>query len=293
MTDHQFRALHRRLVASDWIGQIRQCRRVGSPKKSTACDTTDVRRWLINSWNTEHILALSATVLEGASGAALQWTFPQAYYSAFASTLAFFRVAGFTQSSHGAVQRKFAELVLAGDYPHQLSFAATGTMKNMVFHRLLESDVGTASIHFDPDSPASVDRHIRQFLGSTRRMVLENKKNDLKLKTARGTIRERYKEEHWMEAADKVGPTSLLCLLYRKRLKSNYKDIDTFTSSRIDPTGIFKALTHIVHVVSLVHECYITAALGEAWFEDCMDSYLKNQPNAPLAARAGYLRQFN
>lgn len=284
MTERQFNALKLR-IESTGVADIPGLKRVIKPFKSAKLDESELRKWLISSWNTEHILSLSSTLLEAAAGAILQWTFPQAYYSCFSSTLAFFQVAGFMDSSHSSVTRRFAQLVESGEYPAGISFLGHGTKSNMVFKSLNPGISSSSSLQFDQSDPKSWDRHIRQFLRSTRELNLDKKKGDLKLKTKKGKTRTVFQEEHWEIASDKIGPTGLLCLLYRKRIKANYRDIDTFTESGLDPTEIFEALLTIVDVVSTANESFIASAMGIDWYQCTVVEYLGNVDSVQLGER--------
>lgn len=284
MTDRQFRALAQRAAARD-LEELKMSRRVVRARTSDALDHNVMRRLLSNSWNTEHILSLTSSVIESASGAALQWTFPQAYYAAYSSTLAFFQVAGFSETGHAPVQKRFTQLALGGHYPSSMNFGLSGTMRNSVFHSLDAGDLDRSSVHYDPTDPHSIDKHIMQYLRSTRKKRLEVKKDHLNLRTRAGKPRKSFREPHWEVAARSLGATGLLCLLYRKRIKSNYQDIDTFTESDLDPSGIFEALTNIVNEVSLVHETFIAAALGVRRYREIAERFLRKTKSHALERR--------
>lgn len=285
MTDRQFRSIETRIDPLRFPEEVAALPRAQSGSPSSACNPQLARRWLLNGWNTEHILSQSWPVLEGAGGAALQWSFPQAYYAVFAHTLAFFQVAGFSETSHAAVQRKFAELVAKGEYPPSLTFYATGTKKNMLFHGLEPNEGDLPSIHFNPNDEGSTDRHIAQFLRSTRKTCLDSRKATLKLRTKKGAVRRRYREEDWRVASERQGPTTLLCFLYRKRIKANYRDIDTFTAEGFDPTRIGQALETIVRSLALTHETFIAARLGREWYRDLAEKYLASCESDGLSSR--------
>jgi uncharacterized protein (UPF0332 family) len=277
MTDRQFRAISQHIKNANTLNELIEKKRIVKPRKSVSCNESELKKWLINAWNTEYILSYNSTILENANGAALQWTFPQAYYAVFASTLAFFQVSGFTESSHSAVKHKFAKLALKDTYPSSINFTADGTKKNMAFYGLKPHDREVSSIHFNHNNPKSCDRQIQQFLKSTREIDLDKRKKDnLNLRTKSGSIRKSYKEKHWKTVSSKVGPTGLLCLLYRKRIKSNYREIDTFTASSLNPIPIFNALTEIVKEIAQVNESYIAAAIGIDDYLKISDKYLDN-----------------
>ena len=67
--------------------------------------------------------------------------------------------------------------------------------------------------------------------------------------------------------------TTLLHLLYRKRIKSNYKDIDTFLSEIIDSEQICDDLSAIVWRVNSVLEYYISGYIGVKTLENERKSF--------------------
>lgn len=214
-----------------------------------------IKKWLLNGWNTENLLKLTSEILERDENAsALQWTFPQAYYSVYALAMAFFTAAGFTERSHTSVIKKFGELALAGHYPETISFAVTGTSKSLVYHNISRPEAETA-LSFDPGDPESVDKHICQFLAATRRISLEEKKPDFRFKTKRGQPKKRLSEADWERVAGSIGATSLLSLLYRKRIKANYRHIDTFAFSGVDSAKIHLNCLKVGTALNFIHEC--------------------------------------
>ncbi len=80
-------------------------------KEAKNADFNDISKWLKNSWNTEKIMRTSNDILKNNENQfALQWSFPQAYYSIFSSILAYFKTVGYTESSHNAILKKFGKL---------------------------------------------------------------------------------------------------------------------------------------------------------------------------------------
>src|SRR5262245_23535318 len=112
MTQIQFASLGIRCRRKHVLRELRplQFRRTLSAARNI--DLGLVAQWLVNGWNTEYLLRANATALEGEGlRYSLQWAFPQAYYSVFATATAFFRAVGFTESSHARVIAKTAELM--------------------------------------------------------------------------------------------------------------------------------------------------------------------------------------
>lgn len=267
VTDRQFRALAARLDPERIVTELPQLRRVSDPTRGRLAEERAVTVWLSNAWNTERVMSLSDSVLEDAGGAALQWTFPQAYYAAFAHVRAFLIASGQSETKHGPIQKNFGKMVLAGEYPTAMSFAATGTKKSLSCHGL--DSPGEAFSPLDPldeSDSGSVDRHIEGFLSSTRRSSLNQRKKNTTFRKSDGTPYKNFSEAHWKRLSDNQGPTALLCLLYRKRVKSNYRDIDTFTAEGFDATGVFRSVRRIVGSLAFTHEAFVAAAMGWDWF---------------------------
>jgi hypothetical protein len=81
-------------------------------------------------------------------------------------------------------------------------------------------------------------------------------------KTKHGKRKKSLTNEDWGKVGDSLGRTSLLSLLYRKRIKSNYGDIDTFLNPNIIAAPLFKNLIHVVSCLNFTHELTIARAIG-------------------------------
>ena len=64
-------------------------------------------------------------------------------------------------------------------------------------------------------------------------------------------------------------------LLYRLRIKANYRDIDSFLNADINFQMFHESLTGIVSYLNFVHEAYIAKAIGI----DRYTSIIENFPN--------------
>lgn len=194
----------------------------------------------------------------------LQWAFPQAYYSVFAITLASFKAVGYTEESHAAVIRKFGTEAKAQKYPTRCCALAVGhppTTVGLAPFRLPHS------LAYDPTDANSVDAQLGQFLCATRRHDLTEKKRDIPVKTKSGKRRKAFRPEHWTLVSDALGPTSLLSLLYRKRIKANYRDIDTFVHADLDAQALYGDLITTASTLNFVHEVIVRCALGKRVFD--------------------------
>lgn len=280
MTGRQFLALEQRLDHGGLLEEVTASKRFRSAQLAKAADLPTLRRWLVNGWSTEVVLDLSGGLVKDAGGATLQWIFPQAYYAVFASSLAYFQAAGFTETSHAGVQRRFAQVAKGRSHPPSLRFAMEGT-SDALKPTGLKPAVEPAPIHFRPHDSGSIDRKIYQFLKTTREYDLKSKAHDMDFRTRAGKPRKRLEAEHWRDADKKLGPTGLLHLLYRKRIKANYREMDAFLESGFQPDTLFTSLKRLVRCVSFVHECLIARSTGKKWYRATVDDYLRST-NAPF-----------
>lgn len=246
------------------------------------------RKWFSNAWNTEAVLRQQLDLDEDAKRFALQWAFSQAYYAGFCQVVGFFVCCGHTQRSHTAVIAQFGRLVREGKYPTQISFFADGGMHDITVSGVQKRSYQTP-LYLELDEPESVENQIAQFLNSTREMALKEKKDDFKFKTLTGRPRKNLNREQWREVSEALGPTSLLSLLYRKRIKANYREIDTFLRSEISGERVLGSLVDIVNAIGCIHEAICAAAVGvEEWSElvsDAGDRYeFLHERNAALKA---------
>lgn len=265
MTNIQFSAFARRLRRTRVVNETRTLLARRRIVRGRLSDPDEVTQWLLNGWNTEQLLGSNKRVLvEDALRHSLQWAFPQAYYSAFAITLASYKAVGYTEESHSAVIRKFGTEAKANKYPTSLCALAIGFPPVGI-------SVGDFrlphSLAYDGNDEDLVNAQLGQFLCATRRIDLREKKVDIPVKTKAGKRRRAFLPEHWLLVSDALGPTSLLSLLYRKRIKANYRDIDTFLHSDLDAVALYGDLIAIVSTINFVHEVIVRCALGKRTFE--------------------------
>jgi hypothetical protein len=77
-------------------------------------------------------------------------------------------------------------------------------------------------------------------------------------------------------SSDRIGFTNLLSLLYRKRIKANYQDIETLVSPDIDAEEIYGHLKIIVGACNLVHEAFICKALGKDKYRELVEAFSRD-----------------
>lgn len=84
----------------------------------------------------------------------------------------------------------------------------------------------------------------------------------MSFKTKGGNSKQNLTDADWSKVSDSLGRTSVMSLLYRKRIKSNYGDIDTFLNPNISAAPLFRNLIHVVSCLNFTHELAIARAIG-------------------------------
>jgi len=273
MTNLQFHALRKRLDKNRLFRELKTSEYLKNVSKCSEYDRDIVKGRLLNGWNTEHLLSVTKELLgKDQLIHAIHWAFPQAYYSIYNIILAYFLTAGHKADSHAAVIRKVNELIKSRTYPPSISFLAIGGGKDIHFIGI-EKSTESSSLAYNPNEPTSVNTKICQFLKSTRELNLQEfrkrKKDKIgnRFKTKAGKPKMKLSQSDWEEIGKWIGATSILNLLYRKRIKANYMEIDTLLTKQIDAHDLYSCLIHIVSYCNFIHEAFIRSALGKTEFE--------------------------
>lgn len=283
MTLNQFLSLDNYINNVDIITEINNTKQFRNfhLKKRKDVDVDEIKNWMFNGWNTERVLRVSNQLFDSQDNHfVLQWSFPQSYYSVFQLTLSFIYLIRKTKISHKSIMDKFGELVKYNWYPKSISFYSDGTNKNPIFKNI-SNNKNINSIDFDPNSIESCERQIHQFLKSTRKIDLsvqwDDKNVKKKYRNRKGEEKKRLNEKEWGEISKSIGNTTILHLLYRKRIKSNYKNIDTFTSGENQSKKINESLIEIVNKLNFIHECFIYKTIGSKKFLEFYNEFKKNE----------------
>ncbi len=286
MTHRQFASLSHKLVSADIENEIINLDFfVNKLEKAKNLNLDEVEKWLKNSWNTENVLIQNKTIIENTGQSfAMQWAFPQAYYSAFGSLLAHYKALGYTQESHTAVLKNFSSLVEQNKFPESICFYCTGGKKNLEFVNIAKPN-DIASMDFDTGNIKTIDNHICQFLKATRELKLDDKAPDLKFKNGKGQRRKKLSPAMWQQVSNALGHTTIMDLLYRKRIKANYQDIDTFSSTQFKGIEILTNLSAVVNRLNLINETYIAKAVGLDNYEAMLNRHLIKVNNDTVKAR--------
>ena len=227
-------------------------------------DIDYVKTQLINSWNTERLLCMTKDQFSlPGNGFVAQWAFPQAYYATFNSTLASFECSGFNVRSHTQVRKKVSELASRSVLPKGLNVYVDGGPNNCQITGMDVDLTNYSSVQLNLADSSNIKAHLATFLKSTRKQHLEEKKSSVRIMTKNGKKRKvSYNASDWEKVSQSLGKTSWLCLFYRKRIKSNYRDIDTFLSPDFASNKVLNGLTEFVCVYNLANEINIANHLG-------------------------------
>ncbi len=190
---------------------------------------------------------------------------------------------GQNTTSHVGIMDKFSEYAVQRKYPKTISFHCKGTKKNPEFVHIKKYP-STTTLELDHQSEESCETQICQFLNSTRQILLDEKRNDKNVAksftTGKGKNKKQKKnllESEWQIVANKIKETNVLHLLYRKRIKSNYREIDSFTYADLKADYIHKSLIGIVKNLNFIHEMYIYKMIGSDKYLDFYQEYTKGK----------------
>lgn len=289
MTHRQILALAYKLNNSDIENEIVNLSFFKKIVPAKTIDISEIEKYLNNAWNTENILCSNHTIIDNSGqGFALQWAFPQAYYSVFGTLLAQFNSLGYTEKSHTSVLRKFGQLTQENRLPETICFYTNGAKKHLSYHGI-EKPENLQSIDLDTENSATIDNQICQLLKSTREMKLAERAPDivknLKLKTAKGAYKKNLSSTDWQKVSSYIGITSILDILYRKRIKANYHDVDVFTYEKLKGKDVLENLCMVVDRMNLVNETYVAKAIGLEKYNEIVNNHLKRTPNKALKKR--------
>jgi uncharacterized protein (UPF0332 family) len=272
MTLNQFSSLDIYFKNHDIITEVLNTPHFHSLKMRKVENENKIKEWLFNGWNTEHILRTTNELLKNQDNSfVIQWSFPQAYYSVYLLTLSYIYLYQSKPKGHKGVMKKFNEFIKFNKYPKMISFYCEGTKNNPVFMNITKHE-SSSSVSFDPTSIESCQTQICQFLKSTREYDLNIKKGNMdgskQQQTDSSDEKEvRLNEKVWINLSNKIGVTSIYDLLYRKRIKSNYKDINTFTSNNMNAKQLNENLIGIVNTLNFIHESYLYKILGNTFLD--------------------------
>jgi hypothetical protein len=250
-------------------------------------DTNEVYKWLENAWNTERVLRFNSTIFQEHNSAfALQWAFPQAYYSVFCSLSSVFKTIGRTSQTHTSMIKEVNLMIKQGYYPDDVSFLADGGMRQITYIGISPPIKKMSSASYSERDQESIRNQICQFLKSTREIKLKERKEQIiqernpNFRNKKGHMLKSFRQEHWEKISNMIGPTGIFDLLYRKRIKSNYKNVNVFQSNELRSKDINECLIHIVNYINMSNEIMLLKALGKNELRQLYARFLKdNKPD--------------
>lgn len=262
MTNRQFTALRRHLNKATIGSELRSL--LPSPRSLSVDVQSEIRKWLTNGWNTERLMRLcEAQFDDDALLYALHWAFPQAYYAVYASLMAYLKASGATESTHAAVLKKHGALIAGACYPKTLSPYAHGSKLASKYENVARYEM-RSTLQLD-ENPQTCETQICQLLNATRQLALSERRRAMRkeFRTTRNKPKKALTKADWQRVAQAEGGTTILHFLYRKRIKANYRDIETYLHEVINSRLVVEGLVHIVSCYSFVHEAFLWAIVGD------------------------------
>ncbi|GGG25745.1 hypothetical protein [Pontibacter amylolyticus] len=254
-------------------------------------DLEAVKKLLLNSWNTEYALRTTAELGdENYIRNALHWTFPQAYYTVFASLQAFLHTRQMKTSNESLVMREAGRLIVKNAYPQAMSFYASGHYDDFRINRL-------PLAHYKPGlqiagKELEAQSQIGQFLKTTRRMKAKSVRQQVQanpntaIRSSRtGEVLQKFGPQHWQQLTWRMGYTTLFDLLARLRISSSHREIERFVQSDIDFRLFHDSLLQIVSYLNGIHECYVAQAMSLQQYEAFVQELPAYLQNSFVAAR--------
>lgn len=292
MNKRQFRALGHRLANSDIENEIINNSYYLRINRSANYSNVEVAQWLNNSWNTESVLFQNQDIISNTKQAfCMQWAFPQAYYTVFGNILAMYKAIGYTETSHTAVLKKYASIMQENKLPESIGVCCNGIDKNFEYHNIEFPENVDGHMDLDLDDSDTIDHHICQFLRATRRNRLKEKAPKMNFKTKAGKKRKNLNRDNWKQVSNSIGSTSIVDFLYRKRIKGNYQDIETYNCPYFDGQSVLSNLITIVDRFNLTNETYLSKAIGFENYRDIAENHLDKVHNNRLKQRIEAIEQ--
>lgn len=247
-------------------------------------DITKCRQLLWNSWSTENAFLFAERLSNHEYYKfSLQWGFPQAYYSVYLNMAAFHETQGTNSEVHEKSIKIFGNSVKDGHYPRAICFHASGMHEEFKYLNLssftgFRTDFNGLSAITDLDG---AHLQLATFLKSTRIKNAEDKRdrykkdNNKDFRNKQGEFLKAFRKSHWDKIYGTIPVTSVLNLLYRLRIKANYRDIETFINADINFAAFHRNLASLVYYLNSLHECYTAKAIGKMEYIEILDSFPK------------------
>ncbi len=259
--------------------------------KNSNYDDEKLKKLLFNAWSTEFALRTAGSNQDlDFKKFSLHWCFPQAYYSVFLTTTAYYLIKNITLGhNHNGLLKEFAQQIKRDWYPNSMSFFCSGTYNNYDYTNIC-SCVSKNPLSYSKYDENTSDMQVAQFLKSTRDILIEKKRKEKQsqkhaILTKNGKTKKSYNKQDWVEVSKNQWDTTILDLLYRLRIKSNYEEIDTFIEADYDVSNIIEQLKEIVYNMNFVSECFISKAIGFEKYKLIVESFPAKAENSQIVQR--------
>lgn len=242
----------------------------------------EVKKLLWNSWSTEYAYRIGEKIDNNEYYKfSLHWNFPQAYYSAYLSMTAFHETQGIANDQHEKSIKLFGNSVKDKHYPSAIGFYINGLKDEFQYNGL-----STFKDFPKDNSPLTkiecledAELQVATFLKTTRKQNAKDKRarfkkqNDKRFLNGKKEFRKAFSKKHWDIIYKTIPETSVFNLLYRLRIKANYRDIETFINADIDFKSFHKSLGEIIDYLNFIHEAYIAKAIGVDKYEKILNEF--------------------
>lgn len=245
----------------------------------------EVKKLLWNSWSTEYAYRIGEKIDNPEYYKfSLHWNFPQAYYSVYLSMTAYHETQGIANEQHEKSIKLFGNSAKDKHYPTACGFICSGLKDEFQYFEL------PAFIGFPKDNSSltkiecleDAELQIATFLKTTRKQNANDKRerltkqNDKRFLNNKNEFRKSFRKNHWDIIYSTIPETSIFNLLYRLRIKANYRDIETFINADIDFKIFHSSLGEIIDYLNFVHEAYIVKAIGKEAYENILNEFPKH-----------------
>ncbi|MDI9312641.1 MAG: hypothetical protein QM535_20695 [Limnohabitans sp.] len=268
-------------------------------QKVSTYDEDKIKRLLYNSWSTEFaLLTSSMNDDQDFKKFSLHWCFPQAYYSVFLSTTAYYYLKNINIGhNHKGLLNEFSQQVKRKWYPTAMSFHCSGNYGNYSYNNICDYESKNAMTYSKYD-PQTADKQVAQFLKTTRDKLIEARKKDKQTsKTPFQTLNKKEAKKsltknEWKEISNRQWDTTIMDMLYRLRIKSNYEEVNSFIDADYDVSNIIEQLKKIVFKLNFVNECYIAKLISFEKLGELVNKFpIKTQDNYILCRFNEYIQK--
>jgi hypothetical protein len=238
----------------------------------------DIARAFRNAWATEVAMALPRAINTGDDrfiAASLHWLGPQAYYAVYQAGLAAILAKGAPlPGSHQAfLKGMHSQFTQKAMMPTPWNAACEhGTVEkgNHDYGGCIAGNTPASNTLF-PGDLDDAKRVLCLALKTTRDRRFDEVKDALlkrkEIKTKAGKAAKQLTMTRQNAEYDTMSPTTTFDFLYRLRIRSNYRDADTFLTQNVgDVEPFYEELTDLARCTLHAIESLALLALGPAWF---------------------------